>query len=143
MLRARIRLHSRRLLRLRPLRRRRLPRSRLRSRPIRSRTFRNAEAAKPQAPAQPAPQAPQFEAPQPVAPGEPPAGPAVAANVVEAIQFRGARRVPQDTLRAMIFSKVGDVYNEDTLRRDFMLSGTATASTIFSWKPSAASAAAS
>ena len=28
--------------------------------------------------------------------------------------------MPQDTLRAMIFSKVGDVYNEDTMRRDFM-----------------------
>ncbi len=28
--------------------------------------------------------------------------------------------MPQDTLRAMIFSHVGDVYNEDTLRRDFM-----------------------
>ena len=41
-------------------------------------------------------------------------------NVIEGIQFRGARRVPQDTLRAMIFSKVGDVYNEDALRRDFM-----------------------
>ena len=41
-------------------------------------------------------------------------------NVIESIQFRGARRVPQDTLRALIFSKVGDVYNEETLRRDFM-----------------------
>ena len=40
--------------------------------------------------------------------------------MIEGIEFRGARRVPQDTLRAMIFSKVGDVYNEDTLRRDFM-----------------------
>jgi len=39
--------------------------------------------------------------------------------VIEGIEFRGARRVPQDTLRAMVFSKVGDVYNEDTLRRDF------------------------
>ena len=46
--------------------------------------------------------------------------PAVGANVIESIQFRGARRVPQDTLRAMIFSKVGDVYNEETLKRDFM-----------------------
>jgi hypothetical protein len=26
---------------------------------------------------------------------------------IESIQFRGARRVPQDTLRRMIFSKVG------------------------------------
>ncbi len=70
----------------------------------------------PQQPAE-APQQPQFETPK--AP-EAAQGPAVGSNIVESIQFRGARRVPQDTLRAMIFSKVGDVYNEDTLRRDFM-----------------------
>ena len=34
--------------------------------------------------------------------------------------FRGARRVPQDTLKALMVTKSGDVYNEDTLRRDFM-----------------------
>ena len=34
--------------------------------------------------------------------------------------FRGARRVPQDTLKALMVTKPGDVYNEDTLRRDFM-----------------------
>ena len=39
--------------------------------------------------------------------------------MIEGIEFRGARRVPQDTLRALIFSRVGDVYNEDTIRRDF------------------------
>lgn len=68
------------------------------------------------APAQ-APAQPQFETPKAA---ETPQGPAVGANVIESIQFRGARRVPQDTLRAMIFSKPGDVYNEATLRRDFM-----------------------
>lgn len=83
-------------------------------------TVPNAAPAAPQITPQ-TPQAPQFEAPKPLAPGEPSAGPPVAANVIETIQFRGARRVPQDTLRAMIFSKVGDVYNEDTLRRDFQL----------------------
>ncbi|MGA2711509.1 MAG: outer membrane protein assembly factor BamA [Bryobacteraceae bacterium] len=72
--------------------------------------------AAPAAPQQP-PAQPQFEAPK--AP-EPNQLPSVGANIIESIQFRGARRVPQDTLRAMIFSKVGDVYNEDTLRRDFM-----------------------
>jgi outer membrane protein insertion porin family len=40
--------------------------------------------------------------------------------VIEAIEFRGARRVPQDTLRAMIIARAGDILNEDTLRRDFM-----------------------
>ena len=85
-------------------------------------TIPNAEpAAPPQTPPGQPPQAPQFEAPKPVAPGEPSAGPPVAANTIEAIQFRGSRRVPQDTLRAMIFSKVGDVYNDDSIRRDFQL----------------------
>ena len=72
-----------------------------------------APAATPQQP----PAQPQFEAPKTPAPSTQPALPA---NVIEGIEFRGARRVPQDTLRALIFSKVGDVYNEDTLRRDFM-----------------------
>jgi outer membrane protein insertion porin family len=38
---------------------------------------------------------------------------------VEAITFRGSRRVPQETLRGMITTRKGDVYNEETLRRDF------------------------
>jgi outer membrane protein insertion porin family len=40
--------------------------------------------------------------------------------VIEAIEFRGVRRVPQDTLRAMIFTKRGDNYDDDTIHRDFM-----------------------
>jgi outer membrane protein insertion porin family len=40
-------------------------------------------------------------------------------NVVEAIEFRGSRRVPQETLRGLIVTHKGDVFNEDTLRRDF------------------------
>jgi len=40
--------------------------------------------------------------------------------VISAIEFRGARRVPQDTLRALIFTKKGDLYNEEALRRDFI-----------------------
>jgi len=68
--------------------------------------------------AKPSPQAPkpQLEIPKPAE-----AAPAAASeNVVEAIEFRGARRVPQDTLRAMIFTKKGDKYDEEVLRRDFM-----------------------
>ena len=72
-----------------------------------------------QPPAVPTP--PQFETPKEVSPGEQPAGPPVAANVVEAITFRGTRRVPQDTLRAMIRTRAGDIYSEDALRADFML----------------------
>src|SRR5579872_3114236 len=67
------------------------------------------------APAQPGQSNPQLEAPKPTSEVAPPAG-----NVIESIDFRGARRVPPDTLRAMIFSKKGDVYSEDTLHRDFM-----------------------
>jgi outer membrane protein insertion porin family len=69
-------------------------------------------------PGQAPPAQPQFETPQAPAQGQ--AEPPLASNIIEGIQFRGARRVPQDTLRALIFSRVGDVYNEDTLRRDFM-----------------------
>lgn len=78
----------------------------------------------PEAPAQPAPQPqaapgtkPQLETPAPAEPAKPDPS---AGQIIEAIEFRGARRVPQDTLRAMIFTKRGDIYNEDALRRDFM-----------------------
>ena len=76
------------------------------------------EAAQPQQakPAQPAPQQPALEAPKPAE--QPKAQPA--GQVIEAIVFTGARRVPQDTLRALIATKKGDIYNEDDLHRDFM-----------------------
>ena len=41
------------------------------------------------------------------------------AAVVERIEFFGNRRIRTDTLKARIFSREGDPYNEDTLRRDF------------------------
>jgi outer membrane protein insertion porin family len=41
-------------------------------------------------------------------------------DTIEEIQFRGARRVPQDTLRALIITKKGDKYDDDSLHRDFM-----------------------
>src|ERR1035438_7888605 len=76
------------------------------------------EAAQPQQakPAQPAPQQPALEAPKPAE--QPKAQPG--GQVIEAIVFTGARRVPQDTLRALIATKKGDIYNEDDLHRDFM-----------------------
>jgi outer membrane protein insertion porin family len=66
------------------------------------------------------PAVPPTTAPAPVA-GQP--APAVTAveDVVEAIEFRGARRVPQDTLKAMIFTKKGDKFDTDSLNRDFMV----------------------
>ena len=42
-----------------------------------------------------------------------------ASKVIEGIEFRGMNRVSQDTLRATVLSKVGDVYDEEALRRDF------------------------
>jgi outer membrane protein insertion porin family len=71
------------------------------------------------APPKPEPAKPgqiQLERPQTAEPSK-----AVApADVIADIEFRGSRRVPQDTLRALIFSKKGDRYNEEALHRDFM-----------------------
>ena len=72
------------------------------------------------APAQPAPaeraraNAKPSEVPKTVQPGQPPE------NIIEAIEFRGARRVRQDTLQALIFTKKGDRFDEQALHRDFM-----------------------
>ncbi len=53
----------------------------------------------------------------PQAPKEPEAP--SAADTIEAIEFRGARRVPQDTLRALLRSRVGDKLDDDLIQRDF------------------------
>ncbi len=59
--------------------------------------------------------------PKPVSPAKPgEQAAAVVEDVIEGIEFRGARRVPQDTLRALIFSKKGDKIDQETLHRDFM-----------------------
>jgi outer membrane protein insertion porin family len=71
----------------------------------------------PVAPAEPTPQTPAAPPPAVIRqpkPGQPPE------DLIEAIEFRGARRVPQDTLRALIFSKKGDPYNAEALHRDFL-----------------------
>src|ERR1700680_3702355 len=39
--------------------------------------------------------------------------------VIDQIAFEGNRRIRTDTLKARIFSREGDPYNEETLRRDF------------------------
>ncbi|MBS1857729.1 MAG: outer membrane protein assembly factor BamA [Acidobacteria bacterium] len=79
--------------------------------------------APPAAPPATPQQAPAGQQPRPQleAPGEKPAEAVAPGQVIEAFEFRGARRVPQDTLKALILSKPGDVYNEETLRRDFMI----------------------
>ena len=78
------------------------------------------EPAKPAEPAAPAPQ--PTAKPQPGQPKatEAPAAPVPVESFVESIEFRGNRRVLQDTLRALVFTKKGDKYDEEGLRRDFM-----------------------
>jgi outer membrane protein insertion porin family len=74
------------------------------------------------------PQQPQQTPLEPVRPAPPPAEapkPAaipdrLAGQPIEAITFQGARRVPQDTLKAMIVTRPGDLYSDESLRRDFM-----------------------
>ena len=39
--------------------------------------------------------------------------------LIEAIQIHGNRRIPAETIRARMFSKAGDVYDEAALERDF------------------------
>ena len=76
-----------------------------------------APAAKP-GQAKPGQAKPVMEAPKPAAAEPPKTGPAD--DAIEAIEFRGARRVPQDTLRAMTLTKKGDKYDPETINRDFM-----------------------
>jgi outer membrane protein insertion porin family len=46
-------------------------------------------------------------------PGQPPQ------DIIESIVFRGSNRIPQDTLKALIDTKVGGKYSADTLYRDY------------------------
>src|SRR6266446_6899592 len=88
--------------------------------PAKNNPFETIPESAPPAPQAPKPvpgaaQPPAPQAPKPAAEPEP-----VFDDVIEAIELRGVRRVPQDTLRAMIFTKRGDKYDEDTIRRDFI-----------------------
>src|SRR4051794_38441229 len=61
----------------------------------------------------PAPKPPgqiQMEAPKP---GEQPKPATTTDNVIDSVEFRGSRRVPQETLRALTFTKKGDKYDEE------------------------------
>ncbi len=40
-------------------------------------------------------------------------------DIISEIQVSGNRRIPADTIRARIFTKAGDVYDEASLERDF------------------------
>ncbi len=101
-------------------------------RPAAAQNQQQQQPPKPPNPFENVPQSPQQQAPKPTpAPQAPP--PAAAqepsratrpgqppTNTIEAIEFRGARRVRQDTLQALIFSKKGDQFDENSLHRDFM-----------------------
>jgi outer membrane protein insertion porin family len=68
---------------------------------------------------------PQLTTPKPEAPAKPPAKgqaqpSAPKRELIEAIEFRGNRRIPSSRLRAQIFSRPGDVYDVNALERDFM-----------------------
>src|SRR6266478_4859062 len=62
---------------------------------------------------EPKPEPPKLEAPKPagdiqqLTPDRPPE------DIIDIVEFRGARRVPQDTLRALIFTKKDDKYDEE------------------------------
>ncbi len=78
--------------------------------------------SKPPNPFENVPEAPQKQTQQPQNPsGVQEARPAaVAANIIEAVDFRGQHKVPQDTLRALIYTKKGDVFDEESIHRDFI-----------------------
>jgi len=73
-------------------------------------------------PAQQQDQQQQQAAPKLEAPAAVPVLPqSLSGMVIAGVEFRGARRVPQETLRAQIYTKKGDIFNEEILRRDFMI----------------------
>jgi len=43
----------------------------------------------------------------------------VDSNVIEKIEFRGLNHVSEQTVREVVHSKAGDVYDEKALHRDF------------------------
>jgi outer membrane protein assembly factor BamA len=49
----------------------------------------------------------------------PPAVSNFISGVIESVEIHGARRIPQDMLRVLLASRLGDTSSEETLRRDF------------------------
>ena len=41
-------------------------------------------------------------------------------QVVQAVEFRGLRRMPQDTAKGLVATKAGGFYNEEALREDLV-----------------------
>jgi outer membrane protein insertion porin family len=85
--------------------------------------FESVPTAPQQQPEAPPPQQPKMEAPKPAAPGvasPKPRTEAAPEDIVEGVEFRGSRRIPQETLRARIVTRKGDKFDNETLQRDFM-----------------------
>jgi len=87
------------------------------------------QAPKPPNPFEQVPQAPEAPAPPKPEPAKPATPGAATPNAtpdrpptdtIESVNFRGARKVPADTLRAMVFTKKGDVYDPESLHRDLV-----------------------
>jgi outer membrane protein insertion porin family len=74
----------------------------------------------PGAPVTPPTPEPEVTPPAPAPQANPPA-PAPPQNmpIIDRVEFSGNRRIRTETLQARIFSRAGDPYNEDALRRDF------------------------
>jgi outer membrane protein insertion porin family len=72
---------------------------------------------------------PQQTQPGQQQPGQPPiqtvrptpGSPAAQGQIITEINFRGARRTPADMLKTLIRTRVGDVYNEEALMRDYRI----------------------
>ena len=77
---------------------------------------------KPASPFEQVPEAPpDQQAPSPFEDVTKEEAPTRAGDFIEEVDFRGARRIPRDSLMARIFSKPGDTYDPVALRRDFMV----------------------
>jgi len=68
----------------------------------------------------PKPEQAEPQKPQAEKPAGTPNSPEARKDLIEAIIFRGNRRIPANTLRARMFTHVGDAYDESSLERDFM-----------------------
>jgi outer membrane protein insertion porin family len=65
------------------------------------------------------PPEPELQVPAVPNPQANPAAPQQNMPIIDHIEFSGNRRIRTETLQARIFSRSGDPYNEDALRRDF------------------------
>ncbi|MYA79825.1 MAG: hypothetical protein F4X39_04770, partial [Acidobacteriia bacterium] len=87
----------------------------------------DAQEQRPASPFEDVPDAPP-EGQRPASPFEdipteegPPVPIAPRGDIIESIQFRGTRRIPRDGLLARIFSKPGDLVDQEILLRDYMV----------------------